>query len=64
MAFILSLVLYYLLSGLIIAFGLELMIRKCDADVNFMERWALIWFWPIMLGICVVYFLIGLFEKD
>lgn len=64
MEFILSMVLYYLLSGWVISFGLEWMMRKSQMEVTAFERFTMIFLWPVMFGICVVFFLKGLLEKD
>jgi len=64
MATLLYILPYYLLSGLVVAFLLELIIRMCDMDVEFSERLYMIFLWPLLLGIFVVYFLKGFLEKE
>jgi hypothetical protein len=64
MATLLYILPYYLLSGLVVAFLLEWVIRRCDMDVEFSERLYMIFLWPLLLGIFVVYFLKGFLEKE
>ena len=33
-------------------------------EVTAFERFTMIFLWPVMFGICVVFFLKGLLEKD
>jgi len=55
---------YYLLSGLVVAFLLEWVIRRCDKYVEFSEWIYLIFLWHLLLGIFVVFFLKGFLEKE
>ncbi len=55
---------YYLLSGIIIAFTLESILRWLGNTVRGIERLYLVVLWPVMLISVVFYFIKSLFEDD
>ena len=54
----------YLLIGLVVSFLLESVIRWADQDVTNLERGMMIFAWPIMGAIFVIYFIKGLLNDD
>ena len=56
-----QLILYYLLAGTAVAFGLEVVVRAASFEVSLGERVALITLWPLMLVIFLFNFIRGLF---
>ena len=54
--------LIYLLTGTIVGFCLESMVRWGKEDVNMRERISLIIFWPIMALIFIINFFKGFFQ--
>jgi high-affinity Fe2+/Pb2+ permease len=60
----LEFVLFYLLSGIIVAFTLESVLRWLGNTVSGSERFYLIALWPVMLVLVVFYFIKSLFEDD
>jgi hypothetical protein len=56
--------LFYLLSGIIVAFTLESVLRWLGNNISGIERFYLIVLWPVMLISVVFYFIKSLFEDD
>ena len=64
MATNLEFALLYLLSGIIVAFTLESVLRWLGNTVSGIERLYLVVLWPAMLISVVFYFIKSLFEDD
>jgi len=52
----------YLLTGTVLGFLIELVVRNTGYGVDRQERIWLIVLWPLMLIIFIIYFIKGLFE--
>jgi len=59
-----SLVVLYLLAGLVVAFLLEHAIRDVGENVNFSERVWLITLWPLATAIFIYHFIKGFLGRD